>query len=394
MKKNLFHILLSMSLIWSSVSEVHAETDPKMTFFLDCNTLQKQVNIGYISNPDDPNNGPAIIAFKYVLTLSPAAGTLPVDLAGAIAKTNPAITNLVVAENKSEIEGDNVKVTLSGGFTGGTGLAQSAYLFSIEGTNQNAYIVTVTFAELFAQNSVSNSYTKSGENFSADPASCTPSAPPVTPAPVDNTSIATPPTTDPLADIISPPADTGTAPSAMSSGQTSIIMTSDKATAGAGDTFILSATITNRNGQSVDWSQVSGGRIDQPTIDNVENPDGTTLSNFTAVMPAGSNADLVFKLNVGDAEERITIASEDLATTNAASTAPVESEETLAERLARRREELSGSTPSNAAVAAEPGNVHSAAGDLAKSGPEELGLLVIGSLVILMGWRRLRRSEV
>lgn len=445
--------MLAVFLIWNSTSPAYAETDPRMTFFLDCNTIQKQVNVGFISNPDDPSNGPEIIAFKYELLLTPSGSTTVNDLAGATAKVNPALSNVVIAENKSEVVGSTVKITVAGGFTGGNGLPRTDFLFDIEGTNQKPYEILVDNGELYPKNSTTNAYIKTGEGFTVNPASCSTPTPPPAPVganPVTITDFAFTPSnitvpvgatvtwtnqadtahtvtstdsTGTLAsgslakgDVYSKTFTTagtfpyqcnfhtnmtgsvtvtasGTPPSTpppSGSGTTTISITSDKESARTGETFVLTAIITNRNNQSVDWAQVGGGRIDPPIIDNVDNVDGTTTSVFTAKMPSGTTADLVFKLNVGDAEARITVAAEDLATANAAQEFPTTEEKTLAELLEERRAALSGTTPTSAAA----GNVHAAAGTLTQSGPETTGLLLIGSLALLLGWKRFRRSEV
>lgn len=196
---------------------------------------------------------------------------------------------------------------------------------------------------------------------------------------------------------------TTTTPSA-STTTTSITLSSDVQQGAPGDPVTVTAKILNLNGQSIEWSQSAGTRI-QPNINNQATSDTETTSTLAFSMPTPAT-DIVLRLKVGETTETITVAGTDNPTANAAGTDTTGTDTastgtttdtgsdvgTLQERLEQRRTELEATA--NPTAASNPtGTLHSAAGSgLAQSGPEHtLALMVIAGLVVM--WRRKKVSQ-
>jgi len=379
--KKILSGIISTFVLAASVHSA-AAASPKVVFDLDCDTQDKQVSIGYQSDPDSPANGPEVIAVKFVFEITPSGTSTFADIQNASLAANPAFSNFIVAENNKTENTNSVEITFAGGFTGGTGAPQANDLIFVNGINQKAYRVSVKSGEMYPKNSTDNIYQATNEFFVADPASCTLAnngSDSGTGNNNGNTSTNTSTTNE------------------TSTQETSIALTSNVESASAGEPVEVTAIITNRNNQSIDWSQTAGSQI-SPQISNEELPDGTTKSVLSFTM-VESNQDIILRLVVGNASEQITVDTE-TANQQAAPTeteTPTGVQETgtsLQERLQQRREELNAQATPTTTPTAQPTNVHGAAGTLSESGPAETGLLVLLSLAALVLWKRVRPSEV
>lgn len=173
MKKKLFNILLTISLIGASIGPAYA-ADPKILFEVDCDTLNKVVQVGYESDPADPGNGPEIIAFEFTMSLEPVSGTVLGDLANAKFVQNSAFSNIIIAQNTSKEVGNKRELKIAGGFTQQTGATNPAKLLSIGGTNQKSYKITVLEGKLFPKDGGDDIFKDDPpqQTFSADPSIC------------------------------------------------------------------------------------------------------------------------------------------------------------------------------------------------------------------------------
>lgn len=376
-------LALLLVILLSQASTVFAAGSPTASFEVDCNTQDKQAKVGYVSDPQDPANGPEIIAIKFIYKLDPTGSTTLSDLQNAKIQLNPSYSNFVVAENKTETVGSSVQIKVAGGFTGGSGLPQAKDLFFLQGTNQKSYSLTVTAGEMYPKNSTNNIFTSNGQSFTANPDACAQSTGTTGTGTTGTTGTGTTGTGTTTGTTSGGTTTGGT--TGVSSGATTIALSSDKPVAKVGDKVNVTALISNRQGQSIDWAQTSGPQI-QPDIKNEEQADGKTKSVLSYTMPDG---EVVLRVTVGAVTERISINLEGAATTNAAPTTP-STTSTLQDRLRERREELaSTATPSTAAA---PTNIHGAAGTLSKSGPEHTIILVMLSLLAVASWRKVARS--
>lgn len=171
-KKSFLSLLLSILFIGTS-SSVYA-ADSKVLFAVDCNTLNKDLLVGFQSDPADPANGEEIIAFEFTMSLEPISGSVIADLANAKFEANTSISNMIVAQNTSNTVGNKRELKIAGGLTQQTGLNNVADLLSITGVNQKPYKVTVTDGKLFPKSGGDDIYTDTApkKTFTADPSSC------------------------------------------------------------------------------------------------------------------------------------------------------------------------------------------------------------------------------
>jgi plastocyanin len=169
---SIFTALLSISLVTSTHRAFAA--DSKILFEVDCNTLNKDVSIGFQSDPADSANGEEIIAFELTLHLEATTGSLLSDLANAKFEPNSSYTNLIVAQNTSKDVGNIRELKIAGGFTQQSGLNDVSNLISITGVNQKAYKITVEDGKLFPKSGGDDIYTDTApkKSFSVDPSSC------------------------------------------------------------------------------------------------------------------------------------------------------------------------------------------------------------------------------
>jgi hypothetical protein len=177
--------------------------------------------------------------------------------------------------------------------------------------------------------------------------------------------------------------------------------------------------VSNRKGGSLDWVQTTGQAISPDPIKNEESDGGKTKSTFSFTMPESKDP-ITLKLTVGNVTQSIAIAPEPppkpapspTDTTHGAAdtgTSATSGQESLAERLRKRREALQGATPqpevkttpseetktpAETLPLAEPENVHGASESLNASGPGETALIVaVVSIAMLMLLRRKKRVQ-
>lgn len=386
MKKILSAIITGV-FVAGAVAPAYAAA-PKVVFDLDCDTQEKQVGIGYQSDPDSPANGPEVIALKFIFEILTAGTSTFDDIKDVNLMANSAFSNFIVAENNKTQNGNVMEITFAGGFTGGNGAPQAADLIYVKGINQKAFEIKVKSGEIYPKNSTTNIYQSSNESFVANPNSC-----------AQNTNQNTNTNTNTTPSNTSTTTNTTTTTNNQT---TSIQLSSNKQAPTLGESVEVTAIISNRNNQSIDWSQTAGAQI-APQINNEELPDGTTKSVLSFTM-VNSAQDLVLKLTIGNKSEQITIkatpARPAANTTTGTETEPDTTTGTqqtgtsLQDRLQQRREELNEQATPTPAQTAQPTNVHNAAGGLSQSGPAETGMLMLMALAGVYLWRKIKRSEV
>jgi hypothetical protein len=368
--KKILSLFIGLGLSFNLVNGAQA-ANPKSIFTMDCNTQEKQVSMGYQSDPANPTNGPEIIALKFTYRFTPNGTATFDDIKDVSLQVNPSYGSFVTAENNRTVVGNTVEIKFAGGFTGGTGAAQAADLIFVKGINQKEYVINVITGELYPKNSTTNIYQNSNETFIANPSICTQTTTETTNTTNTTTTTTTTETTE--------------------TNETTLTLTSDKASAKAGDVVEVTALIKNRKGLPISWSQTGGAQI-IPEIANEELPNNETKSvlKFTMVE---STQNIILRLAIGAVTEGITIQTESTtqATTNSAEVG--EDGLTLQERLQQRRDELNAQA-NPTTTTNTPGNVHAAAGSLSQSGPAETSLFILVSAMVVVLWRRLKRSEV
>lgn len=381
--KKILSLLTSAALMVQFIGTASA-ADPKVVFSIDCNTQERQAVIGYQSNPDDLPAGAEVIALKFTFRLTPTGTTTLDDIKNATLMGNPAYSTFIVAENTKTQNASNMDIKFAGGFTGGNGATHANDLIFVKGINQKEYQINVVSGELYPKNSTTNIYTASTQSYAANPASCGQSN-------TTNTSTNTNTNTNNNTSTTT----TNTSNTSANTQSTTIALTADKSTAKVGDAVEVTAVIKNRNGQAVDWSQTSGTQIN-PTITNEEVSSTETKSvlKFTMVE---STQDIVLRATVGGVTEIITVKTATPAnpTNNSAPETGTQGEQTLQERLQERLEQLNNNqTTTQTPSTQTPGNVHAAAGSLSESGPKETTFMILLSLALVAGWKKLRRSEL
>src|SRR3990170_2125865 len=178
MKKLLAYIFSSLC-IFLMISTAQA-ANPQVLMNLDCDTLEKQVNIGFLSDPANPSGGPEIIVFKFVLELTPTGTTTLADLASAALVENPNYTNVIIAKNTSGTVSNKVVLTIEGGFTGQNGLNNVADLLFLRNTNKKSFQISVASGELIPKNTINNIFVASPpQSYTSDPSTCPSQTPPV-----------------------------------------------------------------------------------------------------------------------------------------------------------------------------------------------------------------------
>ncbi len=368
MAKKLLSLVIALLVLQSLVGAVKAASDPKILFGLDCTSAEKVVQVGFQSNPDDPANGPEIIAARFTLTLTPSGATSLDDIKNASLQLSGSASNAVPAENSTTTVGSSIETKIMVAFSTGSGLPQSKDIVLVKGIDKKAYQISVKSAELYPKNSTSNIYKGGSASFLADPVSCV-GATSSTPATSSITAV------------------------------TAITLTSDKSLAKPGDSVTVTALVQNRNGGNIDWTQKSGGSF-QPQIANQDQADGSTKSTLTFVMPAAGDS-VKLEVKVGASVQSTTIALDKPAGSQADTSTPSDS---LEERLRKRREAQQSNsgaadivTPSDASSdGASVSSIHQAAGqtNLTGSGPRENVLLAgLGSIGILMLWKIVKKKS-
>lgn len=356
MKKILSLAVLISFFMVLTAQAAFAGTDPKILFSLDCNTMEKKVSIGLVSNADQPGAGQEISAAKLYLVISPVTGTSFDDIKLAKLAQNMSLLNLLVAENRSDAVGNTIEIKTTIGFTGTTAPREVKDIFTITGISGKPYQIDVKSAEIYGKTSNTNLYKGPLERFTADPATC------ATVTPTGNQTTI-PPTA-----------------------ATSITLSADKASGvKKGDKVTVTAIVMNRKGAGLDWTQTKGSQI-SPDIKNEDLDATKTKSTLTFIMPETFD-EIVINLKAGSVTEKINIAPEKVGgvePTPAVTPPPSPSTDTL-DRLRSRRLEQDP---------AEPQNVHASADTLTQSGPAETGIILslITIVVMILFRKRKQRS--
>jgi len=172
-KKKLINSLLTLSLVLSSIMPAFA-ADAKVLFEVDCDTLNKDTQVGFQSDSADPANGPEIIAYEFTMVLAPVSGSTLADLANAKFEPNAAFTNMIVAQNTSKDVGQTRELKIAGGFTQQQGVSDAQELLIITGVTQKPYKITVQDGKLFPKDGGDNIYSNAApkKTFTADPSAC------------------------------------------------------------------------------------------------------------------------------------------------------------------------------------------------------------------------------
>lgn len=391
MTKKFLSPFVSAVVIVSMIGTAYA-AEPKTLFDIDCDTLNKDVKVGIQSDPDDPNNGPEIIAYEFTLTLEPSGSTSIADLENAKIEENSAYSNMIVAQNTSSTQGNTRVLKIAAGFTQQTGVTDAEDLFFIENIEQKEYKITVTEGKLFPKSGGDDIYddTEPKQTFEVDPSSC------------DGGQQTT--TTDNTANTNTGNTNTsGQNNQTTNNTETTIELTSSVQKADPGAEVIVTAVIENISAP-IDWAQTAGTRID-PRIQNQSLPDNKTQSELSFTMPTPAS-DITLSIKVGEVTETITIDGADQTTANAAGNDQSNQTETtdsttdgtdslsLQERLEQRRNELQDEDTTSDTN--EPsGTIHNAAGaNLAQSGPGDTVALALISLFFVYTINKRKKKEV
>ncbi|MDP2691524.1 MAG: hypothetical protein Q8O95_03940 [bacterium] len=348
MKKILFGIIFASVLVHNSVGNAYADA-PQILFDLDCTSTNKDLKIGFESDPATPGNGAEIIAFRFVFDLNPGGTTTVNDLLQAQVNLNPTYTNAFEANKETSSSGSTVSITIEGGFTQEMGYRSIEDLMILSGIQEKAYTIVVREGDLIPKGSVNDVYVDTPpQQFQADPGSCQTGSGTTT---------------------------TGSAPTM------GIILVADKPSATAGENVAVTATISGRVNESINWSQTSGSAI-QPQIANQVLANGDTESVLTFSMPTGST-DILLKLTVGEISENISIQSVVAEETHEAATETDTTGQTLEERLAERQAEQAAAAAAAASQTTTTGSVATQTGTLSESGPAENSLLILIAVIVL-----------
>lgn len=372
MKKILSSLLTGMFLGGQLIAPAYA-ANPIMNFNVDCDTADQVLRIGVTTDPTDVDNGKEVIAFQFTFDLKAIGTTAVADLDNAEIIPNPALTNMVIAENTKSQNGSLHRIRVAGGFTGQSGIKNDD-LFILQGTDKKAFEITVADGELYEQDSLDNFYPDSpAQQLNINPeADCAP--------PQDNS------------------ANTNNGGSSQTANQTTISITSDvpNNTASPGDNVIVTGIITNRNNQAISWVQSTGSQIN-PTTQDSEQGGGETRSDLIFTVPSNitENETIGLVLSVGQGAEAVSETFDLQVEANLRGSADTtNTDESVQQRIEERRQQAQEQTDQSqqnqqTTPTAEAGNIHSSAG-LPNSGPEHIWMLLIFSGVVLAGYQKMK----
>ncbi len=374
--KKILSLLLAFSLLNISMA---AAASPQYSITPDCDTADKNGKIGLVSDPDDPDNGPEIIAFKLEMNIDPAGSTTYDDIKNARIEANSAFNNIIIAENTAEkVSGSHVKINISGGFTP-PGINNTEALLYIKGIREKEYKVTFISGELFAKNSTDNIFVNNPPQvFNLDPTSC------------DQQSNGS--------------GNSNTNNQNTPVGTTSIALTTDSADPQPGQQVSVTATIQNLGNKELEWVQTAGSPI-TPEIVNTQlsSTEAQSVVSFKIPSDITTNETITLRLRAGTTVESIDLeinTGQEGELRGSADTSENQSAaDDLRERLRQRREEAiqqGSTTPAadqgQASIPEEPGNIHGSAGALSQSGPEDMVwlLLLAGLMTAMLSYRNQR----
>lgn len=164
---------MTLILLMTQISAVQAATNPTLKHQVDCQSADKTVEVGFVSDPANPSAGPEIIAFRLVLQLIPSVSTTVSDLKNVdVVFNNASYSKLIEAENKVEEEATLVKVTVAGGFTNNEGLKDVDDLILLKNIGDKTYRIKVLDGEMYEKGNTNNIFNVPSDFYSVDPASC------------------------------------------------------------------------------------------------------------------------------------------------------------------------------------------------------------------------------
>lgn len=169
-------ILLSIILIGTATQPALAQTtpDPKVLFEVDCDPGEKKLKIGFVTNPDDPDNGTDLVAAKFTLVVEPEGTTTLDDLKDAELSLNSAYSNVLVPSNDKNTVGNTLEFKIVLGFVPPNVLHNVPDLLFLRNTNQKKFKISVTAGEMIPQGDTNSIFVATPvQTFSADPDSCT-----------------------------------------------------------------------------------------------------------------------------------------------------------------------------------------------------------------------------
>jgi hypothetical protein len=397
-------VSMAILLITVAIPQSHAQsaTDPVTNFSIECNSSTKPLLVGFTSDPSQPNDGPLIIAGSYQLHVAPITPSLIDDLADITLTPNePQYTNLFMAENTKVKQGNTYVFNITFGFTGQQAINTAEDLFFINvPAGQNAK-VTVESAELFGLNDVSNLYVPHDpkENFMYNAQDCT--------AILANENNNSSENTEENQTPDTPPQILITAPASQERGAV----------------VNISAQMQDVSSMSVQWVQTAGPAT-QPTI---EDDTEFLTSELSFTMPDDTPNDTVFTFEItvtnndngqtATDEATVSVRGElagtagalpnagSLNTLNNNATAslvdqPASSAATSSTTTTSDTTTTATQTTTTGATAAAttnnnqvtPTTIHGTQ-NLVNSGPKETALIILVSILLLVGYKRLRKSR-
>ncbi|MDF2379389.1 MAG: hypothetical protein P1V18_04175 [Candidatus Gracilibacteria bacterium] len=382
MKKLLSPIIISLLLAAHAVSPAYAAS-PIMNFNVDCDTAEKVLNIGVTTDPTDIDNGKEIIAFQLTFDLKAIGTTTKDDLKDVYIEKNPALSNIVIAENTKQEVGSLYRIRVAGGFTGQSGIKNDDLLV-LKGINQKAYEIKVSSGELYEQNSINNFYPDTPvQQLSVNPVTDCQVTPPVATTPTSTSGSSGASTT-----------------SQTTQAQTTINISSTATNniAKPGDNVTVTGVIANRGPQAISWVQSAGTQI-SPTTQDTEQGANQTRTDLIFTVPTSITESEIISLvlTVGQGSEAVTQSfdlSIEATLRGAAEEKTTEAEQSVQERIEERRQEAQQNvipSTNQTTPVAQAGNIHNSG--LVNSGPEHIWMLLVLSGVVLVGFNRFTKKS-
>lgn len=348
---------------------------------MDCDTVNKDVIVHLTTDPSSPQAGKEAIAFRFVLDLKALGTTVLSDLANAKLVKNPALTNLVVAENKTEQTANSIRITVAGGFTEQNGVRDED-LFSLLNTDQKIFELSVASGELYEENSLQNFFTDpTASKRTID--SKTECAAQQIPVSDDQNSTDQAPNDANSGSVANDSTPTATV-------QTTVQIISNKSdnTFKPGDSVVVTAT-TNGIGQG-SWTQTNGSQI-SPTTSDQQLTSTQRESKLSFTVPTGITTDETISLSytIDSVTQSINML---IKPEQGELKAAADTNSDLEQRLADLKAEQAAAQIIQDQATTAAGNVHGSAGSLADSGPNEVLALIVISIAVLYGYKRVSQK--
>ncbi|MDP3975805.1 MAG: hypothetical protein Q8P95_02715 [bacterium] len=378
-------------------------TAPEFLVSIDCASPQKDVLVGF------DGKGERIIAFQMQMRFIGFGGT---TLAGRQLTKNPALTNVIEAENIQLANGDN---RIAGGFSGGASSATERveHLYKISGIT-GRYTIRMFDWQLIPVNSTTNIAAGIVDEVDIDPGSCGGTGTAGTATTTGTTTGTSTGTSTGTTAGTGTGSTTGTgATTGTTTGTTSgtgtgtttgtgnqarvqpVITFSGDQVKAPGEEFEITARIQHSGSQRISWEASGVALAENPRpVNSLDG--GAVVSIVTGTIPANSPEGYIrFKVSVGAVDEsyEIDVVKNSAAAASAASStagslhgsAPAEAV-TLQDRINAAQANIINPD----AGLSIPGNLHGAAGvdGLSDTGPKETLLLVALAALVTIVWKR------